>query len=116
MGWQLERHSFQRTDDLEFLFLQYAFIPALMLGALGALVGGVIWALRASPPALGAWGISIAIISAIIPKVVSPNVHGWTETIVPVWFVLVVLSFTFILLGLARYLVGVVRRMKQTNG
>ena len=112
MSYRLEKHSFERTDDFEFAFLANIFLPTLMLGLAGALSGGVMWAWRASFPNLAAWGISLGIISAIIPALVSPNIHNWTASVISVWLAVLILSCMFITFGIVRYLFSLVRKVK----
>lgn len=103
MSYQLERHSFERTDDFRFLFLEQAFIPVLLIGLLLGLVGCLIWAWHASIRALLIYGASFASGSLLFARLDVVNVHGWTATLLPTWMVGVLLSIVFVSLGLVRF-------------
>jgi hypothetical protein len=77
---QLERHSFENTQDLEFVILSQIFIPSLLLGSLLAIVGSVLDRLRLTVSQTRVRGIMCWLASAVSFLLFGTigNVHGWT--------------------------------------
>jgi len=77
---ELERHSFENTQYLEFALLSQVFIPALLLGSLLAIVGSVLDRLRLTVRQTRVRGIMCWVVSTVSFLLLSTigNVHGWT--------------------------------------
>jgi Flp pilus assembly pilin Flp len=96
----LERHSYY-TDrgDAETSILESTFIPALLIGMVSTLVGGVMWARRASVTMLFVLAIAIAVVIMAAVKFVPGNVHGWTAIRGPVAGEFLLVALIFIVFG-----------------
>jgi hypothetical protein len=77
---QLERHSFENTQDLEFVILSQFFLPVLLLGSLLAIVGSFLDRLRLTVRQTRVRGIMCWLASAVSFLLLDSigNVHGWT--------------------------------------
>jgi peptidoglycan/LPS O-acetylase OafA/YrhL len=81
---ELERHSFQSTDDWEFAVLSRIFIPALLFGSVLAIVGSLIDRRRLPVARTRIRGMVCWIVSGIslVLLAITGNVHGWTFTFI----------------------------------
>lgn len=101
-NFQLERHSFVSTSDLEFTFLEHAFLPTFTLGLVTSLVCGAIWARQASAQSLILAGLSLVIFVGGISDVVDINIHTWTGCLMLVYAAGTLAGVLFIAVGLVR--------------
>jgi peptidoglycan/LPS O-acetylase OafA/YrhL len=69
---QLERHSFENTQDLEFAVLSQIFMPVLLLGSGLAIVGSFLDRQHLTAKKSRARGLVCWLVSAV------SFVHGWT--------------------------------------
>jgi hypothetical protein len=85
--FQLERHSLLvSTSDFEFYFLEYAFLPTLLLGMATTLIGSVLWACRAPVREVALYGFGIVVLAPLSLAPIPINVHGWTAAFLFVGF------------------------------
>ena len=103
-SFQLERHSLHASIDREFFFLEYAFLPVLLLGLLATLVGSVMWAWRrASVSSLAASGRFITVLTLLASKAIPINVHGWTGSFIFVFLVSLLIGVLFVVFAAVRF-------------
>jgi hypothetical protein len=96
----LERHSYYANHvDAETSILDVTFLPALLIGVVSTLVGGVMWARRASVTMLFVLAIAIAVVIMAAVKFVPGNVHGWTAILGPVAGEFLLVALIFIVFG-----------------
>jgi hypothetical protein len=81
---RLEQHSFENTQDLEFVILSQIFLPALLLGSVLAIVGSILDRLRLAVRQTRTRGIVCWVVSAASFLLLDTigNVHGWTFTFI----------------------------------
>jgi hypothetical protein len=77
---QLERHSFENTQDLEFAVLSQIFMPVLLLGSGLAIVGSFLDRQHLTAKKSRARGLVCWLVSAVSFVLLGTigNVHGWT--------------------------------------
>jgi hypothetical protein len=76
----LERHSFENTQDWEFIILSQIFLPALLLGSVLAIVGSLFDRNRLRQTQTRARARMCWLVSGIsfLLLFTTGNVHGWT--------------------------------------
>ena len=76
--FRLERHSFESTNDFEFLFLERTHFLELVVGLLITLIGGVLLAWRAAISEVASFGVGIVAVTVLTLATTPINIHGWT--------------------------------------
>jgi hypothetical protein len=81
---QLERHSFENTQDLEFAILSKIFMPTLLLGSVLAIVGSILDRITLTLKETRLRGIICWVASAVSSALLTTigNVHRWTFTFI----------------------------------
>lgn len=102
-SFELERHSFtMRTVDFEFQFLEFSFLPELMLGLLTTVIGSVRWAWHAQNRDVAAYGLAILFTAPVVLYAVPINIHGWTAVFMFVGLAAMLIGALFLLLAAVR--------------
>jgi len=101
-NFQLERHSLVSTRDLEFVFLEHAFLPTFALGLVTSLACGAIWAWQTSAKSLILVGLSLVIFVGGASDMVDINIHTWTGCLMVVYAAGVLAGVLFIAVGLVQ--------------
>lgn len=78
----LEWHSFENTQDWEYVILSKSFVPALLLGTILAVIGSVLDRRRLPITETRRRGITCWLASGVslLLLIKIGNVHGWTIT------------------------------------
>ena len=79
--FQLERHSFYSTRDLQFQFLSIAFLPVLSIGSLVTLLGSAMWAWRAPILRVAVCGTALSALALLTGHLTPINIHDWTGSL-----------------------------------
>jgi hypothetical protein len=103
--FQLERHSFVETQDVEFRFLSETFLPVLALGLLTTMAGSILWARRAAIRDLVLYGLGTIILVSLALKLIPINVHDWTAAFMFVGAAGILIGSLFLLFAIVRALV-----------
>ena len=97
------------TSDFEFSFLEYAFLPALLLGLATTLIGSVLWARRAAIRDVALWGLAVLILAPLSLASIPINIHGWTATFIFVGFGAMLIGGLLLVFAAVRTLNGLRR-------
>jgi hypothetical protein len=109
---QLEIHSFDSTTDFAFRFLEHTWFPVHVAGLVLSAIGFFLFARKASPKTLAAWGI-VGIAVPAMTDVFRPtaiNVHTWSAIFLGPLLFYFVFGSIFIITGLVRFVIARRRR------
>jgi hypothetical protein len=106
-NFELARRSSVATlTDSEFYFLEFVYIPMLMLGLLASVIGSVNWAKRARLRNLVVTGLLIGTAALIAMKVSPINIHGWTGGLMFVFPTALLVGILFLIFAVVRFISG----------
>ena len=106
-NFELEHRSSVGTlSDSEFYFLEFTYIPMLVLGLLASVVGSVNWAKRSPLPNLVVAGFLTSAAALVASKVSPFNIHSWSGVLMFVFPTALLVGIVFLIFAVVRFISG----------
>jgi hypothetical protein len=112
-NFQLQRHSMGASRvDFEWDFLEYTFLPVLLLGLLTTLIGSVTWARHAAIRRVTCFGFGIVILASLAFAIIPVNIHDWIAAFMIVFPITILLGVLLLLVAAVR---AFIQRQHETS-